>query len=390
MASIYPHFKEGKIVSFKFKACIGRDEKGKQIFKCITWFPQRQLTEKKLKAQAETEASIWEQRVIEEWNREKDCLKPSNITFNQFIDDIWSPTQTEENGLKHTTIAFRTYLLKVVKPFFDGVLLKDITHLEIKDYLKYLTTQYKTKQNKSLSPKTIRHHYNLLNYIFDYAVKQGYLQANPMAKVDVPKLAKTRVDALSKSEILTFVKELENLPLRHKTMYMLLLTTGIRRGECFGLKWKDIDFANSLIKIERSVTYTSLYGIKVGLPKTNMGIRIIPVTEKMLNILKEYKNCQTVFSQDMFLFSTDASCNTPQNPTYITKHMRKFMKRIGLPDISPHDLRHTCASLLLQSGADVKSVQDILGHADASTTLNFYAKSDITTIRNSINKTFLM
>ena len=68
--------------------------------------------------------------------------------------------------------------------------------------------------------------------------------------------------------------------------------------------------------------------------------------------------------------------------------MKKFIKKIGLPDMSPHDLRHTCATILLESGADIKSVQDILGHADASTTLNFYVRSNIETMRNATEKAF--
>ena len=64
------------------------------------------------------------------------------------------------------------------------------------------------------------------------------------------------------------------------------------------------------------------------------------------------------------------------------------MKQIGLPDMSPHDLRHTCATMLIQSGADIKSVQDILGHADASTTLNFYVKSNIDNMRKATEKAF--
>ena len=68
--------------------------------------------------------------------------------------------------------------------------------------------------------------------------------------------------------------------------------------------------------------------------------------------------------------------------------MKKFIKKIGLPDMSPHDLRHTCATILLESGADIKSVQDILGHADASTTLNYYVRSNIETMRNATEKAF--
>ena len=74
---------------------------------------------------------------------------------------------------------------------------------------------------------------------------------------------------------------------------------------------------------------------------------------------------------NMYLFHSPESLYEPHDPTYFTKNLKKFMKRIGLPDMSPHDLRHTCATLMLQNGADIKSVQDMLGHSDASTTLNF-------------------
>ena len=94
------------------------------------------------------------------------------------------------------------------------------------------------------------------------------------------------------------------------------------------------------------------------------------------------------FKFKAFLFHSEKSVLQPHEPTYITKHLKKFMKQIGLPDISPHDLRYTCATVLLQNGADIKSVQDILGHTEASITLNFYVNSDIESMRNSVEKAF--
>ena len=88
------------------------------------------------------------------------------------------------------------------------------------------------------------------------------------------------------------------------------------------------------------------------------------------------------------IFHSETSPFYPHHPDFATDHLKKFMKKIGLPDMSPHDLRHTCASLLLQSGADIKSVQDILGHADASTTLNFYVKSDMNNMRRATTNAF--
>jgi integrase len=83
----------------------------------------------------------------------------------------------------------------------------------------------------------MRHHYCTLNLIFDYALKLGYVYANPLAKAKTPKLAKHKVDALSKGEVLAFIREIDKLPKMQCLMYTLLLTTGVRRGECFGLQW---------------------------------------------------------------------------------------------------------------------------------------------------------
>ena len=80
------------------------------------------MPEKRLKAQAEREAILWEERIKKELEAPVVRKETTNITFNQFIDKIWFPTQTEENGLRHTTIDFRIQLLKTVKPYFEGVL----------------------------------------------------------------------------------------------------------------------------------------------------------------------------------------------------------------------------------------------------------------------------
>lgn len=391
MASIYPNRKDGKIISFKFKAFLGRDEQGKQIFKCKTWTPQKTMAESKLIAQAEKEAAIWERTISKEIIVQAKEQKASDIPFYVFVHTIWLPSQTRDKEYRASTIAFHSYILKIINDYLGELPINNITSKDIQGYLNYLKNTYKTKQNQSLAPKSIRHHYCTANLIFEYAVKHGYIDVNPVSKVDIPKLVRHKVDALSKGEVQRFIREIEKLPHMQRLLYTLLLTTGMRRGECFGLQWGDIDFDNRTIRIERNVTYTALNGISVGLPKTNTGIRDIPITDGVLQLLNEYRSIEEQefsLSDDLFLFHSKESPLLPRDPTYITKHMKRFMARIGLPAMSPHDLRHTCASLLLQSGADIKSVQDILGHADASTTLNFYVRSDMDTMRGATDRAF--
>ena len=391
MASIYPNRKNGKIISFKFKAYLGRDENGKQVFKCKTWTPDRIMSEGKLTALAEKESTIWEHELLQTLAEEKRTVSPEKITFKDFVEKKWFPTELNNSEHRNSTIDFRRYLLIVIVDYLGEFKLKDIDSTRVEEYLDYLKNTYRTKQNTQVSQQTMRHHYCTLNLIFDYALKLNYISANPLAKVKTPKLAKHKVDALSSGDVVLFIKEVTKLPQMQRLIYILLLTTDLRRGECFGLQWGDIDFDNRIIRIERNVTYTTLKGISVGLPKTNTGIRDIPITEGVVSLLIDYKasEAQTfTLSDKAFLFHSADSPLEPRDPTYITKHMKKFMKRIGLPDMSPHDLRHTCASLLLQSGADIKSVQDILGHSNASTTLNFYVRSNMESMQRATETAF--
>lgn len=227
--------------------------------------------------------------------------------------------------------------------------------------------------------------------IFAYAQKQEIILKNPMDKVDPPKLAKKQIDAFSPESAKVFFSALNECPLDFRCMLHLMITTGIRRGECIGLKWRDIDETRSLVKIERNVTYTAKSGITVSTPKTSASLRTIPLmssTLKLLNALKAQRMAEhpNTILDDSFIFPGENSIFAPRDPAAVTQRVKRFMRSNGLPDMSPHDLRHSCATLLLSSGADVKSVQEILGHTNASTTLNFYVKADINQMQAASGK----
>ena len=158
-----------------------------------------------------------------------------------------------------------------------------------------------------------------------------------------------------------------------------------------GLKWKDVDEKNSVLHVERGVAYTSKIGIVVSTPKTARSIRVIPLVPTTLRLLLELKaqrkqECPKANLNDAFIFHSDTDIFFSKDPNAVTRRVKRFMKNSGLPDLSPHDLRHSCATLLLSQGADIKSVQEILGHSDASTTLNFYVKSNIQQMKSATDK----
>jgi len=278
-----------------------------------------------------------------------------------------------------------------ITAYFDGAVLQQISPIDIQKYLTYLRTDYKSKLGKPLSPKSIRHQYSTLNLIFEYAERQEMISNNPMRKVDPPKKEKKPIDAMTQEQAKRFFTILSDCPLDFRCILQLMITTGIRRGECIGLKWKDIDEATLTIKIERSVSYTSESGKFVGTPKTSTAIRTIPLipsTFYLLLRLKEQISTEHPHTilKEAFIFPSKKDLFAPRDPNAITQRVKRFMKNNDLPILSPHDLRHSCATLLLSQGADVKSVQEILGHSDASTTLNFYVKSDLRQMREATEK----
>lgn len=125
----------------------------------------------------------------------------------------------------------------------------------------YLRTEHKSKLGKPLSPKSIYHQYVTLNVIFEYAEKQEMIAKNPIEKVDTPKKDKKPVDAFTQEQTARFFQLLPSCSLGFRCILQLLIKTSLRRGECIGLKWSDLDEAAFTISVERNVTYNPRGGV---------------------------------------------------------------------------------------------------------------------------------
>ena len=401
MAAIRENKKNNKTVSFRFTICLERDAQGKQVRKYTTWTPPEGLTPAKAKRAAEKAAEQWEQETRAEYQKEQEAIANGRVyqlppdkrkdDFVGFIENTWLPLQIRGGDNKPSTIAYYEYVAQNIKDYFAGMVMQNISPAFIQKYLVYLRNNFKSKSGKPLSAETLHHHYRVLNMIFSYAERLEMIEKNPMDKVDAPRKDRKPVDAMNKEQAAQFFEMLADCPLDFRCMLHLLITTGIRRGECIGLKWADLDEKHGTITIARNVTYTPESGTVIGTPKTSNSLRTIPImpsTMQLLLMLKrqtQRKNPDTLL-QSAFIFPSEKNLFEPRNPDAVTRRVKRFMKRSDLPDLSPHDLRHSCATLLLSQGADIKSVQEILGHADASTTLNFYVKSDLRQMQAATEK----
>lgn len=395
MATIIENKQDERTTSYKFRAYLGKNEHEKKIFQYVTWRAPDNLTPSKARKAAEKAAELWEKKVRSEY--EKDLKEPERIKereiakthteFSSYALNTWFPICICDGNHKPTTVDFYRHITNKIAEHFKGQIMQKLTATDIQKYLIFLRTKYRTKQNKPISDKTIRHHYCVLTLIFAFALEHELLLKNPMDKVACPKLAKKQVDAFSQEEAQIFFSLLDKASLDFHCMLTLLITTGLRRGELMGLQWQDINFDSLTINIARNVTYTPESGVVVDTPKTENSVRVIPMIPSVAELLKQYQ-LEAPRAKDMkaYLFPSDKGSKIPRDPNSVTRRVKRFMRNNGLPDMSPHDLRHSCATLLLNNGADIKSVQEILGHSNASTTLNFYVKSDIRQMKAATSK----
>ena len=245
MATITEKSKGNKVVSFKFHCCVGRDEQGKQHFRTTTWKPPEGLSYAKARKMAEAEAYRWEQTI--KGNAEGQGVYtsplpapceavqtaeevPEEETFRYFAEQVWMPLKVIAGGARPSTIAMYGFMMRVSLPRLGDKRLKDITAVDIMRYLQYLREEYRAPDGRTLSEKSIKHHYDILRIIFNYAEKQEAIEKNPIKKVDAPKTVKRPVEALTQEQAKIFFRALNGCRLEYRCMMLLMATTGIRRG----------------------------------------------------------------------------------------------------------------------------------------------------------------
>ena len=237
--------------------------------------------------------------------------------------------------------------------------------------------------DKPYSKTTILRHYQTLCNILGYAVRQKYISEYPIASLtqnQKPKEESKEIDFLNRSQSRELLEALKGEPLFWRTYFTLLITRGLRRSEALALQWADIDEHLMRIKVERSVTIDKNSKTKYSIKTTKSeDRRKVKLTPRMLELLNELKKEQqgkfgkSIIKPTSFIFCRVDDPQQPIYPTEPTRWLRKFEEKNNLPLMSPHDLRHTAATMALESGSDIKYVQNLLGHKDPATTMKYYA-----------------
>lgn len=289
------------------------------------------------------------------------------LTLRQYGERVFMPSKAvtmSENSRSN----YQSYLDKKIYPALGDLKLPEITPAQITALLLDIQAEGKAHS-------TVIKVYTILHSFFKMAYLGDVIDRNPMDKVERPKPRKSEATAeehqsYTPAEVQRLFQALEDEPLKWRALVHLLIDTGIRRGECCALRWQDVDFATGSITVSGNLCYTVAKGVYLDTPK-NGRARTVYAGAATLALLRQLRGQQARKAISAYIFTQETSPE-PMHPQSPTRYLKKLSERYGIPDLHPHKLRHTFASIAITNGADVASVSEALGHSDKAVTLRMY------------------
>ena len=352
------------------------------------WYPPDGWSQKAIDRALAKESAAFERRcregeVISRAEQKESDLQQKREatkvqTLRQYGETVFMPAKSvtmSENG----RCAYQGSLNHWVYPTLGDLKMPDITSANISALLLSM-------QSKGKAHATCVKVYTILHSLFKMAYITDVVIINPMDKVERPKPRKGEikdkdVEAYSAEDVQRIFRALENESLKWRTLMRLLIDTGIRRGECCGLQWKDIDYDAGTITIRGNLCCTPQKGIYLDTPKSGK-VRTIDVDPEIMELLRELRLEQAGHAISKYVF-TQQNSPEPMHPQSPARYMQKFSQRYGVPGLHPHKLRHTFASIAITNGANVASVSEKLGHSDKAVTLRMYTHADQESMRRA-------
>jgi integrase len=305
-------------------------------------------------------------------------INPSRVSLSDFLEEEWLPAI--EVTIRTTTLnSYRMHIDQHIKPTLGHERLQKITGASLNRLYAQLLNDGKADGSGGLSPATVRRVHAVLRRAFKDAVRWNLMQRNPADQADPPKQR-----AYKKEEMKTWTADELRLFLAHVAndrlyaLWLVLATTGMRRGEALGLQWADVDFHTGRVSIRRSLVAVG-YKTQISEPKTKRGRRVVALDKGTLAVLRTHRIRQREeklaagagYDDGDRVFASENGSEI--HPDRASKMFQAKVKNSSLPRIRLHDLRHTHATLALQVGVHPKVVSERLGHSSITLTLDTYS-----------------
>lgn len=280
--------------------------------------------------------------------KEKEKAGP---TFEAVADEWWEEHQKiiAPNTMKSYTPARRRAIEAL-----GAMRIKELRPVDIKGFIEEFVRETNAAQ------KTAKTHLSVVSLACKYAVENGYIDSNPCRDVSIPKGLKKEPRKIASDEDIAIVKKSRDCTFGDFAYWAIY--TGLRRGELLGLRWEDIDLAERTISVKRSIYHDAHGAPHVKEPKTEAGIRTVPILDALYAVIDKEKKSGWVFpAPDGGLLWNGQ----------IARFLRLYTKETGIKS-TPHQMRHAFATMLFDAGLDPKDAQALLGHAQESTTREIY------------------
>lgn len=310
------------------------------------------------------------QKVLNEFLRDRDMgtlVEPSKQTLNSYLDQ-WLETAVKPRVRPRTHEIYTEALRWYIRPHLGGQTLDQLSPMTIQ-------AAYHALGQQQLSAKTIRNAHGVLHNALEQACRWKLLAQNPTKYVTLPRVVRKEMRALSPEEVSRFLDEAATD--RFYVLFLLAINTGMRPGEYRGLKWQDIDFEASTVRIRRSISRKGEFT-----PTKTGKDRTVLLSRSILKALRSHKVRQL---EERMALATETEyhaldlvfCTPTGKPiderNLDRRHLKPILDQAGLPPIRLYDLRHTCATLLLAVDENPKKVAERLGHSGIQITLDRYS-----------------
>ena len=289
-------------------------------------------------------------------------------TVAQFLQS-WL-AEVVKPSVRPKTLKTYDYIVKlhVVPELGKKVLMK----LSPQDVQRFLNDKLKS----GLSARTVRHINDTLRCALNMALKWGLVSRNVATLVGPPRIQRKEIRSFTPEEARTFLETIKGD--RLEALFSVALSLGLRQGEALGLRWQDVDFDARTLRVNYAIQ--RIEGrLQLVEPKTERSRRVLPLPKTVISALRAHRSRQLEeklslgpdWHETGLVFTS--SIGTPLEPRNVVRKFHALLKNAGLPRSRFHDLRHSCASLLLAQGVPARTVMDILGHSQISLTMNTYA-----------------
>lgn len=329
-----------------------------------------QSTQKSVYAQSQEECAKKLRKATSEID-EGTYQEPSKLTISKWAE-VWLAEYC--GSIKDTTLdKYDMHIRLNIKPNIGGIKLQALGAHSIQAMYNKLQ-----RRDKPLSAKSIWNLHGVVHSMLKQAVKLGYIKVNPAEGCNLPRVEKKEMQALKDAKLDEFLAAIRGH--KFEAVYMVDVFTGMRQGEILGLTWADVDFDKGVIHVRKQLQKERKKGgVYKRVSLKNDRVRRIHPAPFVLDVLRAEQRKQKewrlraggAWDNGMGLVFTDEmGCNLSASTVY--KNFKRFVGGIGEDSVRMHDLRHTFAMLSLQLGVDIKTLQQELGHATASFTLDVY------------------